>query len=254
MRLPYWLLKLLPMWDYICPRCRREVKPNSYKCPYCGECFPFPLKVPPKCLKNSETLEAYVHKHVFPLVSASQRKYLAQFFTTLFSDGFESGDFSAWTGTNVGSGQLLEVQSSVVHHGSYAMHAKVTTDSRNAYCYKSFTSSANPIFARAYVRFPVFPSKFFRFLVFKNASGSTVWALAINPSGGSYYVNIERYFPGYYTASLTSFTPSVDTWYCFEVEFYKAASGGYYKVYVDGVDRTPSGFSSLDTSGSGDFG
>ncbi|MEM2995645.1 MAG: hypothetical protein QXI91_06520, partial [Candidatus Bathyarchaeia archaeon] len=37
-------------------------------------------------------------------------------YATIFSDGFESGDFSAWTGT-VGSPTIV---SSPTHHGAYA--------------------------------------------------------------------------------------------------------------------------------------
>jgi hypothetical protein len=98
MHIPYWLLRLLPMWDYICPKCRREVKRKSRKCPYCGENYGIPLRVPPQVLKDPKTLEDYVHKHIFPKISASERKYLTQFFTVeeVYTNSFDS-TYVAWT-------------------------------------------------------------------------------------------------------------------------------------------------------------
>src|SRR3990172_7268216 len=103
--IPKFLWKYLPFWDYLCPACKKEVPKNSHECPHCGEKYPFAVRVPPHILKNSDTregmkaLEKYVHKEVFPRISAFERNYLTQFFTEYFNNGFEEGDFSAWTST-----------------------------------------------------------------------------------------------------------------------------------------------------------
>lgn len=71
--------------------------------------------------------------------------------TTLFSDNFESGDFSAWTGTNNdgGTGGVLEVQGSIVHGGVKAAHmihsTAGTSTGQGAFCYKDYTGSATGI-------------------------------------------------------------------------------------------------------------
>ena len=39
MHLPSLLLKLLPMWDYVCPKCQESVPKNSHECPHCGESY-----------------------------------------------------------------------------------------------------------------------------------------------------------------------------------------------------------------------
>ncbi|HEX68708.1 MAG TPA: hypothetical protein ENG10_00220, partial [Candidatus Bathyarchaeota archaeon] len=140
MKLPTFLFRLLPLWSYICPRCRREVKCNSHKCPYCGEKYGKPLKVPPRFLKNQKALEEYVHKYIFPRISAKQREYLAQFFTTLFEDGFESGDFSAWTDTYTEGSPTVSVVSNPVHQGSYAEKATTNSGSGRAMARKDITA------------------------------------------------------------------------------------------------------------------
>jgi len=152
MKVPYWLLRLLPMWEYICPACRKEVKKNSHRCPHCGERFPLAIRVPPSFLKNPKKLEAHVHKYIFPKVSPFHRAYLTQFFTEIFSDGFESGDFSAWTGTAKSSGETCEVESADPHHGTY--NAKFYSDggwNQYAYCYKDITGQTI-IYARTYFK------------------------------------------------------------------------------------------------------
>ncbi|MFN3329236.1 MAG: hypothetical protein ACK40U_10400, partial [Fervidobacterium pennivorans] len=47
------------------------------------------------------------------------------FATEIFSDGFESGDFSAWTGTAQSSGTVTVVTENP-HHGTYSAKAVVT--------------------------------------------------------------------------------------------------------------------------------
>src|SRR3989337_2094782 len=129
MNIPYWLLPMLPMWEYICPKCRKGVKQSAHQCTHCSEKFPLAIRVPPSFLKDPEKLEAYVHKHIFPRVSEFERNYLTKYFTVIFSDGFESGDFSAWTGT-VGGPTVSNVQA---HHGTYSCRA---SGSAYIYCYK----------------------------------------------------------------------------------------------------------------------
>ena len=61
----------------------------------------------------------------------------------IFSDGFESGNFSAWTGTN-GSPSIVK---SPVHHGSYAAQANAAYE----YWYKTF-SGQTVVYVRFYFR------------------------------------------------------------------------------------------------------
>lgn len=236
MKLPYWLLKLLPMWDYICPRCRREVAKNSYKCPYCGEQFGVPVSVPPSVLKDKEALEDYVHKYIFPKVSQAQREYLAQFFTVLFNDGFESGNFSAWTGS-----RLVTVDSALAHHGTYSAKA-AGAPGVSYYCYKDITA-INEGYHRIYFYFsgytPPYNGCFIEiprmfandetnlvgFSIYNNI-GTLEWRLSARLDNATYTYN-----------SSTSPPIQLDTWYCIEV-YWKRSSGandGEAKLYINGT-------------------
>lgn len=211
------------MWDYICPRCKKAVSKKSHTCPHCAENYGVPLRVPPRVLKDPKALEAYVHKHVFPKVSSKMRLYLTRFFTVLFSDGFDSGDFSEWDGV-VGS---PTVQGTVKHHGSYAM--SVDMAQANQYPFKLFTASAN-VFARFYWRVKNLPDlNQERLLIVLYDSGWNMKLfLGYLNDGGTY--KWEMYggtSSTYYTHTITA-----DTWYCLEVEY--DANADEHNFYLDG--------------------
>jgi hypothetical protein len=103
LRLSYQVLQLLPMWEYICPKCRRIVKANSHKCVHCGEKYRgLKIRVPPTFLKSYKALEKFMHKYVLPRVSDKMRSFLTKYFTIFFTDGFESGTTNAWQTTEAG--------------------------------------------------------------------------------------------------------------------------------------------------------
>jgi DNA-directed RNA polymerase subunit RPC12/RpoP len=245
MRIPYLLLKQLPMWDYVCPKCKREVKQKSHKCPYCGENYGVPLRVPPKYLKDSKALEDYVHKHIFPKVSAKQREYLAKFFTTIFAHGFDCGSFTCddlgyggWTGTEQESGTIV-VSSDYAHHGSYSAKASITATNGYASCNKDITSQTT-IYVRVYVY--ISAGTF--------ASGVQVTFIIIRdvPDGISQcYVgvaNANRQLWLRYRHSATNYdvysstTLSTNTWYCIELKYVKSTTAGEYRVWLNGNEVT----------------
>jgi DNA-directed RNA polymerase subunit RPC12/RpoP len=234
MKIPYWLLKQLPMWDYICPRCRREVDKNSHKCPYCGERFPFPLRVPPRYLKDKKALEDYVHKHVLPKVSAWQREYLAQYFTTIFSDGFESGDFSAWTGTTTGGTNTATVVDTWAHHGTYSAKFVMATGTYNCYAYETITAQ-NLVYTRIYVKITSksLGTSLFTFLlgVYDTAGGGVRAFIGVYSDRMNLYL---RYNGANYATSST--TLSLNTVYCLEIMYKRGTTDGEVHVYLDGSE------------------
>ena len=124
-KLPKDVLSLFPTWEHRCPRCSTYVEVNSSFCPKCKTAFnEKKLRVPPRFLKSYEAMSEYAHKVLAPKLTAKERELLFKYFTEMFSDGFESGDFSEWTGTS-GSSAVSSVQS---HSGSNSMYCSATNE------------------------------------------------------------------------------------------------------------------------------
>jgi len=231
------------MWEYICPACRKEVKRNSHDCPHCGERFPLTIRVPPRFLKDSKKLEAYVHKHIFPRVSEFERNYLTKYFTVLFSDGQVGStqetahDFSAWTGTTVAGDGAISVAAENPHHGddSFKIVAPNTDQYHTAYASKTLTAQAQ-MNARAYVRTTAFNNLKFSggfYIV-----GGTYVRLQVNfwqTSGVKQWNILYRNTTSSYIEYVNDANLAVDTYFCLELEVIAGASGSY-RVLVDGVE------------------
>ena len=235
MNIPFWLLRLLPTWQYICPKCRKTVKANSHKCPHCGEKYPLTLRVPPTFLKDPKKLEAYVHRHIFPRVSEFERNYLTKYFTVLFSDGFESGDFTAWTGTFQDSGCTITV-TSTPHHGIYGATAIINGEYKGAGTYKTF-SAQTTLAVRLYANFSTLPADGLdRALICILTATGELASLSVARSGANYYfMLVDRKNGGYYGWS-NPLSITAGTWHCYELLVSIGASGTIAGFY-DGVQK-----------------
>lgn len=133
--------------------------------------------------------------------------------TQIFSDGFESGDFSAWTGT-LGS---PTVQNSMKHHGTYAAYCSARAQG----CYRMFAEVTD-----AYARFYVYITQWGATVhglgrLFRNGWDSccqaTVeltnhcWRLIVNQPSETITSNVAA---------------SLNTWYCVQLRWTKGVAGG----------------------------
>jgi len=227
LKLPKEIMHLFPAWEYCCPSCGAYVESPVSFCPICKTAFnKESWRVPPRFLKSHEAMSEYVHTVLAPKLNPKQRESLFQYFTELFNDGFESGDFSAWDGTE-GS---PSVQGSVVHHGSYAMQV---SDNGEHNCYKAFTASSGPVYARCYIQFSDLSSdgNYARFLSLENSSGYGAVVIIRNTSGVCKFEFYNKYY-GDYVQCTTEV--QVDTWYCVELLFWKYGESGNCKVWING--------------------
>lgn len=160
----------------------------------------------------------------------------------VFGDGFESGNFSAWSGTT-GSPSIVGTP---VHHGDYAAAFNADLE----YCYKTFVDHTT-IFVRFYFRCSTLPPDqwntwFFGYILGNN---QYIWGIGIqNTGGGNMQIKFERYYPR--VNSFYSYPFLANTWYCFEVKFVKGVSDGEYRVWLDGSEVIA--VTGLNTSGAPD--
>ncbi len=155
------------------------------------------------------------------------------------ADGFESGSFSAWTGTSVSAGETASVVSTLSHHGGYSARfaANGGTTYEYTYCYRT-VSALSEVYARGY--FYVSQSGIaaagnrFYLIQLKSGTGTVAWAGWRQISSGLRWELIIRNGAGYVSA-FSSVSPSLNGWYCVELHWKKDNANGVGELFVDGV-------------------
>jgi hypothetical protein len=156
----------------------------------------------------------------------------------LFADGFESGGFSAWTGSSNSAGETGAIVGSPTHHGTYS--AKFTSNgnggTESAYCYESVQSSAE-LFARGYFYLSqsgiVEESDRFFFIILKAGSNGVAYAGWKKTGGLVEWCLVVRSGASYVYA-YSADVPSLNRWYCVELHWKEDAVAGSGDLWVDG--------------------
>jgi len=240
-KLPKEVLNLFPTWEYRCPCCSTYVESNVSLCPNCKTPFnENKWRVPPRFLKNPEAMSEYAHKVLVPKLTQKQRELLFQYFTEIFSDGFESGDLSAWDVSFADDGcSVVGSDTTHPHHGSYNLKATIYAgcSARWAAAGKQLNGVYNPVHIRAMnCVFENEPdtSDTYRVMSFSNDERGAAAAYA----GIKYYNSAWRWWV--YVRDNGSFvnyyggTVNFDTEYCMEFCVYRDSSTGYARLYVNG--------------------
>jgi hypothetical protein len=156
--------------------------------------------------------------------------------TEIFTDGFESGDFSAWTGIQ---GNPV-VQNTIKRTGQYAASSTIDASHRSNYAYKSHAAQTS-VYMRFYLYFAVLPP-----------SGSEVEVARLNFTSSRPFLTVYndgsvlhwRMRDGGGTLKEYTSGPSASTWYCVEL---KGVVGDECALYVNGskilTGTAPSGSS-----------
>ena len=157
----------------------------------------------------------------------------------LFQDSFESGDFSAWTGTEVSTGETMSVVSTVAHHGSYSAEGVFdgSTNDEYARCYKDITAQST-IFTRLYFRTNVTPPDSGDMLQFirYSAAGNWIGDGGIYNDAGTLKAYARYYAGGIQTITGDPITVNTDTWYCLELKFVIDGVNGEIRLWLDGTE------------------
>ncbi|MDQ1281278.1 MAG: hypothetical protein QG670_2543 [Thermoproteota archaeon] len=159
----------------------------------------------------------------------------------LFEDGFESGSFSAWSGTSVTSGETKSITTTIVQ--SNTRSAMFTSNNgggyEKAYAYKTVSASSE-FHAKGY--FYVSKSgiidvddRFF-FLIFSSGSNNLAYAGIRQTTSGTRWCLTTRQGTGYVDI-LSSSAPAsiIGQWYYVELHWKKDSVNGLAEMYVDGT-------------------
>ena len=150
----------------------------------------------------------------------------------MFSDGFESGDFSAWTLVKTGGDGSAVVQSSIVKTGSYAARlSESSTSGSKAYVRKTFTTAQQDLTASGDFQVQQQGASggnvpFFRFLT---SGGTRIISLYRQNVNGKIQVN-------YGSANFaTSATLALNTWANLQLHVVTAGATSTVEVLKDGT-------------------
>ena len=169
----------------------------------------------------------------------------------IFADGFESGDFRAWTGVTNTTGGSANVVSSRPHSGSYSAQFNINSGNgtRRVYCYKNLTGMSE-LYASAYVYvadgLPLVNGQSLWLIQLTNSSDATVGSFGIraDASGTRWAIQYSNW-----PYVLGASGPSEGNWYLVEAYYKNSVSGKTLIILVDGVEVASL---SQDTGGSND--
>jgi len=157
--------------------------------------------------------------------------------TELFSDGFESGDLSAYDGKTE-TGGTIEADTNNPAFGVYNANVSITgTGTRRAYVYKSGFDT-DTMYVREYVYFrdelaDTSDDTIQVMYMHNNADTSPLCQMGIRETedwGGSYRVGTT------WQSWFNTTTPlALNTWYYIEMGYHVHASEGWFRAYVNGT-------------------
>jgi len=176
----------------------------------------------------------------------------------IFSDGFESGDFSAWSGTsNTGSDSQINVVSTESHHGTYGCKANITVEGANwekpAQVYETVNDPTD-VYVRAYVKIAVGPDSGYQENLVGVGRSSSIWHCkglvgVKNVSGTLYWLSRAHEEDGSRTYKTSSTSLQLNTWYSVEIRVKQDATAGEIHVWVDGTELTDIAQTGLNLDG-----
>ncbi|MCW4009185.1 MAG: polysaccharide deacetylase family protein [Candidatus Bathyarchaeota archaeon] len=195
-----------------------------------------PITLPTQAAGTSHTLVAYFKAVTQPTV-------------VLFEDGFESGDFSAWS-EFVSSGCSL----SVVGLGGVEGACCAGVDVSGGFWPSGFCGvgldGESVVYCRAYFKFGgALPSVGTYFFVMGFGGSSDLCFVNFARSGGGLFVELGYRNGAGWEYADCSYSFSLDTWYCLELYVKVDSLLGEYGVWLDGDQII--GLSNKNSAGAG---
>lgn len=154
----------------------------------------------------------------------------------LFYDGFETGDWSVWEGTETGSGALTD-ETSIVYEGSHSSKSTISAGSGYARFY-NWTYSENTIYARGYFYFPsgfsVDSGSWVTIMMFSHDQAPNTWFLSLYAT-----VNDKLQFKNVHADTYSDESSIVipkGQWVSIEVKVTVHPSAGEARLWIDGSE------------------
>lgn len=143
--------------------------------------------------------------------------------TTIFGDGFETGDFSVWSGFGRNSAQPV-IQSVIKHNGVYAMKSNFGGHAVYEYI------DNDPCFVRLYIYLT-------GTILYGNAELIKLYPMSYDGTNVNVILDTSRVLKLITTSGIYSSgqTLALNTWYCIEVLRQMGAGNGVAKLWLDGV-------------------
>jgi len=139
----------------------------------------------------------------------------------IFSDGFESGNLSAWT-----SSSGLTVEGTTVHSGTKAAEGNTTNGA--TYAKKTLSSTYTDAYARIYFDIPSSSSQV-NLLRFRDASGNSLGYLFVSTSGT---LGLRNDVAATTTTSTTAVSPG---WHALELHMRVNGTSSTIDAWLDDV-------------------
>ena len=169
----------------------------------------------------------------------------------LFSDGFESGDLSAWSGPTTTSGESAIVAGDMPHSGSFAGEFSTNGDGGVERSYVTANVGGSDVYVRGYFNIQAglpMADTDDRFNLYSFMTGTTTLAsLSVRHAGGQDVWSITSIDGVYYAGT----GPAMDQWYSVEFYIHIGTSDGELALWVDGTpvfDQTGLNMGSSDVT------
>jgi len=168
--------------------------------------------------------------------------------TEIFSDGFESGDLSAWSGNTTSGGGSIDASSTYAKNGTYSAKATEINDAGDkAWAYTAVTG-ATAYYGCGWVYLDSLTGQTYHSAGI-GLGGESGQNLMFTVTNGSNW-GIRYYADSSWQNSWSSITVSADTWYWVVVYFYTHSLDGELKLWIDDVSAV--NVTEVDNNDNGD--
>jgi len=155
--------------------------------------------------------------------------------TTYFSDGFESGNFTAWNAGPIG---VIGISTASPHHGIYCTTGSRQLNTEFTGCADNLGTAYSSLYSRVYVRMgSALPATWANCGIrLGSAADSYIASTIVDCANNKWGLRILNTAATSYWETTSTMTIAADTWYCLEL-YVNIAAAGTGTLWVDGVQK-----------------